>query len=61
MEQIPTRMRPIHFLIRNTDLTRTEEYSAALEVMGWVDCEKLKCKSEKKMVELEGLGLDNSL
>jgi tRNA1(Val) A37 N6-methylase TrmN6 len=47
--------------IRNTDLTRTEEYSAALEVMGWVDFEKSKCKSEKKMVELEGLGLDNSL
>ena len=47
--------------IRNTDLTRTKDYSAALEVMGWVDFEKSKCKSEKTMIELEESGLDNVL
>jgi hypothetical protein len=53
-------MQPIHFLIRNTDLIRTEEYFAAFEGMGWVDCEKSERKSEKnKMVELEGSGLDS--
>mmetsp|Transcript_18187 Transcript_18187/g.32797 ORF Transcript_18187/g.32797 Transcript_18187/m.32797 type:complete len:119 (+) Transcript_18187:1-357(+) len=33
--------------LRNADLTRTNEYSAAMEVMGWVDFEKSTCKTSK--------------
>jgi len=33
------------FTLRNADLTRTEEYTNAMEIMGWVDFEKYKNKS----------------
>ena len=36
------------FTLRNADLTRTEEYSNAMEIMGWVDFEKYKNQAEKK-------------
>jgi hypothetical protein len=36
------------FTLRNADLTRTEEYSNAMEIMGWVDFEKCKKQSGKE-------------
>jgi hypothetical protein len=36
------------FTLRNADLTRTQEYSNAMEIMGWVDFEKCKKQSGKE-------------
>lgn len=42
---------PIQTLIlRNKDLTRTDEYTTAMEEMGWVDFERSKSKPEKTVV-----------
>lgn len=44
---------PIETLtLRNADLTRTEEYTNAMEIMGWVDFEKFKSKREKSLNEV---------
>ena len=42
------------FTLRNADLTRTKEYSNAMEIMGWVDFEKSKSKIEKSLKEMIG-------
>ena len=39
------------FTLRNADLTRTEEYSNAMEIMGWVDFEKYKKQSGEEADE----------
>jgi hypothetical protein len=44
---------PIETLVlRNADLTRTKEYTDAMEIMGWVDFEKSQRKKEKSLKEL---------
>lgn len=40
------------FTLRNADLSRTIEYTHAMEVMGWVDFEKSKSKRNKTMKEM---------
>ena len=45
---------PIETLtLRNADLTRTKEYTNAMEIMGWVDFEKSKSKTAKTLTQLE--------
>jgi len=40
------------FTLRNEDLTRTKEYSNAMEIMGWVDFEKSKIKNKKTLTDI---------
>jgi len=40
------------FILRNADLTRTKEYTNAMEIMGWVDFEKSKSKTDKSMQDI---------
>ena len=40
------------FTLRNADLTRTKEYTNAMEIMGWVDFEKSKRKTNKSLKEI---------
>jgi hypothetical protein len=40
------------FTLRNADLTRTKEYTNAMEIMGWVDFEKSKRKIKKSLKEM---------
>jgi tRNA1(Val) A37 N6-methylase TrmN6 len=40
------------FTLRNADLTRTKEYTDAMEIMGWVDFEKSKRKTNKSLKEI---------
>mmetsp|Transcript_24361 Transcript_24361/g.51452 ORF Transcript_24361/g.51452 Transcript_24361/m.51452 type:complete len:85 (-) Transcript_24361:107-361(-) len=45
---------PIETLtLRNADLTRTKEYTNAMEIMGWVDFEKSKSKTVKSLTQLK--------
>lgn len=44
---------PIETLtLRDADLTRTKEYTDAMQIMGWVDFEKSQSKRAKNMTEL---------
>lgn len=42
------------FTLRNADFSRTKQYTDAMEIMGWVDFEKSKLKTDKSMKEIIG-------